>query len=338
MKKDINIKEVARKAGVSIATVSRVFNNSGTVKESTRKKIEAVIEETGYYPNVLARELAEKKTHLIGLIVHNMTGEGIPRTINGVNEVLEENQYNLLIACTNGNIESEMKHFEIFRSKRVEGILFATREFKEEHRDLIKKLPIPVVVLLQRTDQEQISYVAFDNYTFAKEATNKLISLGHKKIAFIGGPVTSVNANERQQGFMDALKENQLKVDNDLNRNGDFTIENGYCQMQEILSFNRDITAVIAVNDGMAIGAINCLQDHDIVVPEKVSVLGLDDTVLAKASRLKLSGVRYSYTDLGKKGAELILQQVESTEPFFEERLIPYTIYLRESVSSPTSE
>ncbi|MFC0471444.1 LacI family DNA-binding transcriptional regulator [Halalkalibacter kiskunsagensis] len=333
MKKDINIKEVAKKAGVSIATVSRVFNNSGTVKESTRKKIEAVIEETGYYPNVLARELAEKKTHLIGLIVHSMIGEGIPRMINGVNEVLEEHDFNLLIACTNGNLQSELKHFEIFRSKRVEGILFATREFKEEHRELIKKIPIPVVVLLQRTEQEQISFVTFDNYTFAKDATKKLIALGHRKFAFIGGPPTSVNAMERQLGFCDALKENGLSMEVELSRNGDFTIEAGYQQMEEILAIQNEVTAVIAVNDGMAIGALNCLQDHEIGVPNDISVLGLDDTVLAKASRLKLSGVHYSYTNLGKQGANLLLKQMESEELLYEKIVMPYEIHLRESVS-----
>jgi DNA-binding LacI/PurR family transcriptional regulator len=333
MKKDINIKEVARKAGVSIATVSRVFNNSGTVKESTRKKIEAVIEETGYYPNVLARELAEKKTHLIGLIVHSMIGEGIPRMINGVNEMLEDNDYNLLIACTNGILESEIKHFEIFRSKRVEGILFATREFKEEHRDLIQKIPIPVVVLLQRTDKEGISFVTFDNYTFAKDATEKLIGLGHRNFAFIGGPATSVNSRERQLGFRDGLKENGIELDTNLIRNGDFTIESGYQQMEEILAIEKEITAVIAVNDGMAIGALNCIQDHDIAVPNDISVLGLDDTVLAKASRLKLSGVHYSYSKLGKQGAGLLLKQIESDEALFEEVVLPYEIHLRESVN-----
>ncbi|WP_027417073.1 LacI family DNA-binding transcriptional regulator [Aneurinibacillus terranovensis] len=333
MKKDINIKEVARKCGVSIATVSRVFNNSGPVKESTRKKIEKIIEETGYRPNVLARELAEKKTHLVGMIVHSMIGEGLPRTINGVNDVLQQHDFNLLISCSNGSFESEMKHFEIFRSKRVEGILFATREFKKEHSKIIKKLPIPVVVLLQKTSQEKIPYVAFDNYRFAKEATKRLFELGHSKFAFIGGPVNATNAIERQQGFVHALLESGLEVEEALIKNGDYTIEDGYWKMESLLSEKKELTAVVAVNDGMAIGAINCLQDHGVNVPDEISVLGLDDTVLAKALRLKLSGVHYSYTDLGKVGAEILLKQIESNELKFEKHLIPYTIHLRESVA-----
>ncbi|RBW70794.1 LacI family DNA-binding transcriptional regulator [Bacillus taeanensis] len=333
MKKEINITEVARKAGVSTATVSRVFNNSGPVKESTRKKIEKIIEETGYRPNILARELADKKTHLIGLIVHDMRGEGIPRSITGVSTVLEENGYNLLIACSNGNINSEIKHFEIFRSKRVEGILFATKEFKKEHRELIKSLPIPVVVMLQDTEKEQISYVTFDNYNFGKESAQKLIDLGHKQFAVVGGPMHSVNSEQRKKGVLDAVSENGIAISPLLIRHGDYSIEEGYIQTNKMLAAGTSFTALIAINDGMAIGAVNCLQDHGIRVPEEVSVLGLDDTVLAKASRLELSGVYYSYSELGKESARLLLKQIQADEFQFDKYIVPYTINLRESVA-----
>lgn len=333
MRKDINIVEVAKKANVSIATVSRVFNNSGKVKESTRRKIEQIIEETGYYPNILARELAEKKTSLIGMIVHNMTGEGMPRAINGVSEVLIKRGYNLLIACTNGVFENEQKHFEIFRSKRVDGIIFATDKFLTAHEKMIKKLPIPVLSLLQVTEKENIPFVSFDNYRFAKEATQKLIELGHSKICFIGGPESSVNGLERFRGFTDALKEAGIKINKDLIINGNFHVEDSYHKMKVILDRNRDFTAVITINDGMAIGAINCLEKHNILVPDQVSVLGLDLTVLASTSRLKLSGVHYSYKTLGKKGAEILLNLIESEDTLFDKYIVPYDIYLRESVS-----
>lgn len=333
MKKDISIVEVAKKAGVSTATVSRVFHNSGKVKESTRKKIEQIIQETGYHPNILARELAEKKTYLVGMIVHDMTGEGMPRAINGVNSVLEKAGYNLLIACTNASFENEQKQFEIFRSKRVEGIIFATNEFRNEHAEIIKKLPIPVISLLQDTEKANIPYVAFDNYQFAKDATQKLIDLGHSKIGFIGGPESSVNGLERFRGFIEALKESGVTVNEDLIVSGNFHIEDGYNKMKTILGQTRDFTAVLAVNDGMAIGAINCLQDHSIPVPEQVSVLALDDTVLAKASRIKLSGVHYSYTQLGEEGAKILLHMVENHKFAFEKCIVPYQINLRESVA-----
>ncbi|WP_410513854.1 LacI family DNA-binding transcriptional regulator [Paenibacillus sp. BR2-3] len=333
MKKDINIIEVAKKAGVSIATVSRVFNNSGVVKESTRKKIQQIIEETGYHPNMLARELADKKTSLIGMIVHDMTGEGMPRAINGVNNVLEELGYNLLIACTNGNFENERKQFDIFRSKRVEGIIFATATFTQQHAELIKNLTIPVISLLQDTEKDQIPFVSFDNYHFGKEAAIKLIDLGHTNIGFISGPEGSANAEQRLKGYKDGLTEAGIQLNPDSIINGNFHIEDGYNKMKILLDRNINLTSVITVNDGMGIGAINCLLDMGIKVPEQFSVLALDDTVLAKASRLKLSGVQYSYTELGQEGAKILLHMVENNQVKFEKYMVPYTIHIRESVA-----
>lgn len=332
MKKDINISEVAKKAGVSIATVSRVFNNSGPVKESTRKLIESIIEETGYLPNILARELAEKKTNLVGMIVHNLTGEGMARTIQGVSDILEEHAFNLLMTCSNGNFESEKKHFELLRLKRVDGILFATRNFTKEHKEIIEKLPIPVVVLLQDTEKEQIPCVTFANYSMAKEAAENLLKLGHRTFAYIGGPEHSANANERKHGVMDALKDADIDINSIPASTGNYHIESGYEEMEDIIKSGKKFSAVIAVNDGMAIGAMNCLMDHGFSIPEDVSVLGLDDTVLAKASRLKLSGVQYSYTKLGDEGAALLLKQIQSETSFFEKKVIPYKVNLRQSV------
>ncbi|MDV2684082.1 LacI family DNA-binding transcriptional regulator [Alkalihalophilus lindianensis] len=334
MQKDINISEVAKKAGVSIATVSRVFNNSGRVKESTRKKIQAIIEETGYRPNVLARELAEKKTHLIGMIVHSLTGEGLPRAINGVNQVLDENGYNLLIACSEGSFANEKKHFELFRLKRVDGIIFATRQFKPEHAEWIKKLPIPVVVLLQDTQEQEIPFVAFDNKRFAKEATKTLLEQGHQAVAYLGGPENSVNSAERKSGVEEALGEVGLQLDRELIGQGNYLIESGYNEMEKIIQKGKRFDSVIAVNDGMAIGALNCLQDHGFNIPNDVSVLGLDDTVLTQASRLKLSGVHYSYTDLGRQGADMLLRQIGQEEISFEKIMIPFEVKLRETVKN----
>lgn len=333
MRKDINITEVAKKAGVSIATVSRVINNTGKVKSSTREKIEKIIDETGYRPNILARELAEKRTRLIGIITHSITGEGIPNSIYGISEELESRNFNIMIACTNGNFENEVKNFHIFQSKRVEGILFFTRNFRKEHEEMINRLPFPVIVLLQNTADKKIPYVAFDNFNFAKEATEKLIELGHRNFAFIGGPQDSINSKERYAGFVDALSANSFEINDELLCYGDFSIESGYEITEKLITKNRDLTAIVAVNDGMAIGAINCLVENDYSVPEDFSVIGLDETTLAKASRPKLSGVFYSYRDLGKTGATMLLRKIEEQTFDYEKHIIPYEIRLRESVS-----
>ncbi len=330
MRKDINITEVAKQAGVSIATVSRVINNPDKVKESTRRKIEGIIEETGYRPNILARELAEKSTKLIGIITHSITGEGIPNSIYGISSELESQGFNIMIACTNGELENERKNFYIFQSKRVEGVLFFTRHFKQEHQDLINRLPFPVVVLLQNTEKAGIPFVSFDNFQFAKQATKEMINLSHKNIAFISGPIDSNNSREREEGFKEAMMTESLNHQRIFH--GDYSIDSGYKITEEMMNKDNDITAIIAVNDGMAIGAINCLKDHGYAVPADISVMGLDETTLADASRPKLSGVYYSYQALGIEGAKLLMKQIKNQTFAFEKRIIPYEIRLRDSV------
>ncbi|GGD08553.1 LacI family DNA-binding transcriptional regulator [Pontibacillus salipaludis] len=331
MREDINITEVARKAGVSIATVSRVFNNNGPVKESTRKKIEQVIKETGYRPNILARELAEKKTHLIGVITHSILGEGLPNSIKGITHVIEEKGYNLLIGNTDGQIEKEQKHFEIFQSKRVEGVLFMTRHFTQEHRDVIEALPFPVVVLLQPTEDEKISYVAFDEYRFAQEATRYLLDKGHEDFVFIGGPETSANSLRREQGFKNALTSAGYSLDKERIIHEDYSIEAGYEATKRLVKEGVPFTAMIIANDGMAIGAINALQDSGYSIPRDVSIIGLDDTALAKASRPSLTAIHYSYQDLGKEGANLLLDKIESGNVDFSYKVLPYELKKRGS-------
>lgn len=337
MKKDINITEVAKRAGVSIATVSRVINNNGKVKLDTRKKIEAIIEETGYRPNRLARELAEKRTRLIGIITHSIIGEGIPSSIYGISEYVEKENFNIMIACTNGDLASERKNFDMFQSKRVEGILFYTRKFTDEHADMINRLPFPVIVMLQKTNNPDIPAVVFDNYAFASAATERLIELGHRSIVFLGGPKESVNSSEREQGYSDALKKASLQVRQDMIFHGDYSIDDGYQMLARLLKKDLDFTAVVAANDGMAIGAINCLIENNYAVPTDISVIGLDDTTLAKASRPPLSAVFYSYRQLGESGASLLLAQI-SQESVVEQVVIPYQIKMRASTAQVKKE
>ncbi|QKS70509.1 LacI family DNA-binding transcriptional regulator [Paenalkalicoccus suaedae] len=331
MTKDISITEVAKRAGVSIATVSRVFHNRGPVKESTRRKIESIIEETGYTPNQLARELANKKTQLIGLIVHDFTGEGLPRAINGVNQIVEDQGYHVLMTSTRGNLDSELRNFEILRSKRVEGIIFATRSFKKEHQEIIEKLPIPVVVMLQDTTENGISSVFFQNKQFAYDATKALLGMNHRQLAFFGGPSASVNSSHRKDGFIQAFMEAGMTPDDKMVKHGDFSIESGYIQMNKLLALKKPFTALVTINDAVAIGAINCLLDHGMRIPEDVSIIALDKTVVADASRVQLSAVSYSYQDLGIQAAKLLVKQIGSGNKTIEQIKIDYDVHLQDS-------
>ncbi|MBM7839256.1 DNA-binding LacI/PurR family transcriptional regulator [Alkalihalobacillus xiaoxiensis] len=337
-REEINIKEVAKRAGVSMATVSRVFNNSSYVSEATRKKVEAVIHETNYRPNILARELIHKKTALIGLIVYDLVGEGIPRMVNGISETLEVNGYQLLIATSKGSKEREQNHFNTFLSKRVDAILFSTRSFTNEHAAFIQRLPVPVVVLLQDTKSEPISCVTFDNAGLSYQATKALLKLGHQSVALLGGPANSLTAAERKNGVIQALTDSNLSFQDDLAVATNYHIESGYRETLDLFKKNKPFTAIITVNDGLALGSMKALAELNYRVPEDISILSLDNTVLADASRLRLAGVSFSYEDLGKEGAAIVLSHLKNEDNSTQKLKMPYLLDLAETVAKPKHE
>lgn len=334
-REEINIKEVAKRAGVSMATVSRVFNNSAYVSEATRKKVETIIHETNYRPNILARELIHKKTALIGLIVYDLVGEGIPRMVNGISETLEANGYQLLIATSKGSKEREDNHFNTFLSKRVDAILFSTRSFTSEHAAFIQSLPIPVVVLLQDTQNEAVSCVSFDNFGLSYQATKALLRQGHQSVALLGGPTNSLTAAERKKGVIQALTDSELPFHEDLYRATDYHIDTGYRETLQLMKTEKPFTAIITVNDGLALGCMNALADLKYGVPEDISILSLDNTVLADAARLRLAGISFSYEDLGREGASIVLTHLKNQDSSTQKLKMPYLLDLAETVSKP---
>lgn len=328
----INIKEIAKRADVSIATVSRVFNNSGYVKPETREKIEKIIEETGYRPNILARELANKKTNLIGILAHSITGEGIPLSIEGISRCFSEMGYSLMIACTKGIFEEEERYFNIFHQKQVEGIILFTNQLKKEHDEMIKKLPFPVVVVLQDVSDKNLPCVIFDDFNFAYKAAEELIHSGHKDIAYIGGPTQSDNAKRRKNGFVSAMLDHNLEINSSLILEGDFSLQSGYEKMQQIFDLDQKVSSVLVANDGMAIGVINCIFDNGFTVPDDISVMGMDDTALATAARPNLSTIHYSYSDLGEEAGSLLLDLINKKKIRFNKIVIPFQLKKRNTV------
>ncbi|MGL5544269.1 MAG: LacI family DNA-binding transcriptional regulator [Cetobacterium sp.] len=306
MKKDINIIEVAKLAGVSTATVSRVFNKNGSVKESTKNKIEKIIRETGYQPNILARELANKKTNIIGIIAHSISGDAVPNSINAINSYFGERGYVTMLATTNANHDREREYIDLFRKKKVEGIILFTNRLVEEVELSIKNSQIPFTVLFQ--ESKVCDSVVLSDEEFGFEITQKVLEKNHINLSFIGGPENSVNSTKRKNGFLNALAKKSIEPKGIYY--GDFTIESSYNLCKKIIGEKNLPTAFVVANDGMAIGIINCLIDSGIKVPEDISVVGMDNTQLAMAARPKLTTVSYSYEELGKVGAELVYNKI----------------------------
>ncbi len=332
----LNIKEVARRAGVSIATVSRVINNTAPVSPKLRKKVEDIIEETGYRPNALAKELQSNKTNTIGVLISvevlDLTSLG--STINAITDVLRKKGYNLMLANSRFDQKEELDYFKVFQEKRVDGILYFAVSFTDDHYIMLKKYPIPIVMIGQENDRLNLPCILQDNYNAAMDATKYLIEMGHVDIGYIGLPEYDAAAGlERRRGFEAAMKASNLTINPDFLDEGDFSIESGYNSMKRIIKrTDRRLTAIFAATDFMALGAIHYLHEIGLTVPDHISIIGFDDVDVAAYINPPLTTIHSDNDTVGRQAAELLLQIIEKQEIPYSKFVAGYKLMLRKSV------
>ena len=299
MKNNITIKDVAKKAGVSISTVSRVINDSKPVTDEVKQKVLDVIKETGYIPNPLARSLVTKKSQLIGVIVPEVSDSFVNEILNGIEEIAKMYDYDILLANTYSNKEQELKSINLLRAKQVEGIVMISWKVEEDHINYIQNCGIPAAYISKTARNYDIHTVSTSNVEATHDMTKYLIDKGHEKIAFImTSEDDTVLEMERLSGYEKALKESNLDLDKNLIRYGGTTYETGYKSMKELLEDGIVPHAAFVTGDEAAIGAINAICDAGYRVPEDISVAGFNDVKIAKMYRPKLTTVSVSYTHL----------------------------------------
>lgn len=331
----VTIKDVAKKAGVSIASVSRVINDSKPVAPETKEKILRVIEETGYKPNAMARGLKKNESGLIGLITPDMENGTFAELVKGIESVIEKNSMNLIVSNSKGEIERELKELHIFKEQQLDGIIFSGVKFTKKHKEYFDRYKVPTVVVSQKFPGSGLPYVDINNYEAAYQAVKYLITNNHSKIALIHGPLYDKSAGEeRYNGYFKALNEAGIEINDDYIKEGNFTIKSGYQAMEEILKENDKLpTAVFAASDRMAIGILDCCLDNGISVPEDISIIGFDDIELATVVRPKLTTVNVDHSEIGKKAVEILVDKIKNDNhqsPFYE---ADFKIMERETVS-----
>lgn len=302
----LNIIDIAKLAGVSKSTVSRYLNN-GYVSLEAKEKIKKVIEETGFTPQRQAKGMRTKKTNLVGVIVPKISSETPARVVEGITEVLSDNGYDILIANTNLDIEKELEYLNIFKANQVDGIIFMATKVTEKHIEVMNNLEVPIVVVAQ--DVEGFSSVFFNEFAATKDMTKYLIEKGHKKLAYIGVYEEDKAVGlYRKQAYIETLKENNIDIIDENIKIGNFSEESGYKLAKEIIE-NGDIpTAILAVTDNLALGAIEYLIDNNYKVPDDIAVVGMGDSKISRVITPKLSTVHYHYKTAGRKSGEIILE------------------------------
>ncbi|WP_046176738.1 LacI family DNA-binding transcriptional regulator [Domibacillus indicus] len=320
------IKEVAKQANVSIATVSRVLSKPETVAKETIKKVLAVIEDLNYQPNAAARQLRMSETTTILVVVPDITNTFFSNVLRGIEFVALENGYQVLLGDADNNAEREKGYLSILRQKKAAGMILLTAGIEAETVEEIAS-EYPVVLACEYLEGVNVPTVSIDNVSSARKATEYLINLGHKKIGFISGPMNSVLGRDRMKGFYQAMAQYNLKVEPDLVQEGNFSYKSGLDMMHKLLAYSHPPTAVFAANDEMAFGAINAIEQKGLTVPNDISVIGFDDIQFSSIFKPALTTISQPTFDIGTKAMELLIglmtkQEMEKTQYILENKLV----------------
>lgn len=331
------IYDVAKKAGVSIATVSRVLNNSIHVSEKTKQKVKTAIEELNYTPNILASALTKKSTLTIGLLIPDISNPFFSELSRGVEDACNDFGFNTVICNTDYSLQKEAAYINLLRQKSVDGFVITTAHYNDKNVIQLIKDRIPMVLLdrnIERSDAYDIDLVLSDNIGGGYLATKHLIQLGHKNIAcFLGPPEIEVNV-EREKGYIKAMKEAKLTINPSLVAYGDFKLEFGYKKTIELLNRHIIPTAFFAANDLIAVGIIRALKSVGLSVPSDISVVGFDDTIFAEIIDPPLTSVNQPIREMGYHATKLLIKKLRGERSTSKKIIFDTELIIRESTSA----
>lgn len=330
-----NIYDVAKKAGVSIVTVSKVINNSQTVREGNRQKVLQAMKELNYNPSAAARSLASGRTGVIGLLIDNLTDSFLSSALGAINEYLEDNGYFLALSLIN---ESKINNDNIpflFQQDRVDGLLIVSPVCEDTYILDLKGKKIPFVLMDNQKFHPSIPSVIVNNYKGGYDATRHLLELGHKKILHISGPGLYMSSNDREAGYRAAMTEAGCAPY--VINSSSFSIESGYKIVKQLISENKlsGFTSIFAADDYIALGVIDAFKNSNIKVPGDISVIGYDDQELAASFHPGLTTIRQPADEMGRIGAEMLLKIIKGEVKRYNTIKLDPDIVIRESTAAP---
>ncbi len=306
------IADVAARAGVSTATVSRVLSGSVPASPWARERVLAAVRELGYRPSGVARSLKLRRTQALGLIVTDIENPYYPEIVRAVEDAARELDYTLVLCNGADDPEREASYLEVLADRRVDGIIIATGGLSERHALWLATRPVPVVIVNSAPAETAIPAVLSDNRAGGRSAAGHLLDLGHRRIGHVMGPSTHTAAADRLAGMRDALRERGLPPRSLDVAHGDGHVAGGQRAMDEILERAPDVTGVVCYNDLTAIGAVRSIRAHALRVPEDVSVVGFDDLDLASYVDPPLTTVMQQTREMGRWAVERLVRLIKS--------------------------
>ncbi len=321
--------------GVSVATISRVLNGKGPVREATRTRVLAAIESMGYVPHSAARSLSTRKTMSFGILLPEVHGEFFSELIRGIDLAARHSGYHLLVSCFHSDPAEAQAVLRALHG-RVDGLIVMTPSSGQA--SLPTRFPhgVPVVELSSGSPSPVNDSIRIDNRGGARSATEHLLDLGHRRIAMICGPPENSDARDRQLGFTEALADHGIALDPTLLLPGDFRELSGFRVGAAIADLPSRPTAVFAANDAMAVGCLAAFRDRGLGIPEDVALAGFDDIPIARFLTPGLTSVRVAIAAIGARAIELLLRAIASdSDRSHHHEVVAATLVVRASTAAP---
>lgn len=312
---NLTLEDIAKQAGVSRSTVSRVINDKPFVRDAVRARVWEVINKTGYQPNVAARSLASQRSYMIGLVLphsvsYMFSDPFIPHLIQGIAQSCNRSDFTLGLFHASTKEDEKKMYPRVSRAGLLDGVILQAGHHGDPLMDRLIDSDLPLVFVGRPFQSKNVSYVDIDNIEGAYNAVSHLIRQGYSRIATIAGTQLSTVGIDRKQGYIRALHDRDLPIDDDLIAEGDFSEEGGYQAMRDLLSARPE--AVFAASDTMAIGAIRAVRDAGLKIPDDIAVVGFDDLPVAKMTSPALTTIRQPINRLGSTAVETLINMINN--------------------------
>lgn len=331
------LEEIAKHAGVSRSTVSRVMNDHPNVDQETRARVRSVAESLNYQPNVAARSLAAGRTHILGLVIPMgvsalFSDPYFPLLIQGIASACNANEHSVMLWLAEPEYERRMIR-QVLQGGLIDGVILASALMDDPMLEALRKRGLPFILVGRHPTDNEVSYVDVDNVNSAREMVAYLLRLGHKRVATIAGPNNMIAGADRLQGYLLALRNRGFASDPALIVEADFTEEGGYIAMQRLVPHVPD--AVFVASDAMAVGALRALREAGLRVPEDIAMAGFDDIPFAARADPPLTTVRQPIQRMGTLAAETLIDLISHPQPQPRRIILPTELLIRESSGPP---